>query len=227
MNRRTRSCEVRIPPPCSCSNVRKRRGQGPDTTPEHGGGAPFPRLPLIGDGLPGGANHGRELCLADAARPPTHANLHIVVRGDARPGQRLPSVGAPHLSPKVAPAELLGRRQGCAGPEAAKGGPGVERHRQAPVPRRRPQRLDVHPDQQREHGHRKERVIIAMRGERPGARHDLGRRCPPPGIPRPVRLGGHTEQGRTRRLRLPQRDPAFAQRAWLHDVTPCHRCRPP
>ena len=39
-----------------------------------------------------------------------------------------------------------------AGPELSKGCPGVISHRQAPVPRRRPQRLDVHPDEQREHG---------------------------------------------------------------------------
>ena len=29
------------------------------------------------------------------------------------------------------------------------------------------------------------------------------------------------------RLRLAQRDPALTQRARLHDVTPCHRHRPP
>ena len=55
------------------------------------------------------------------------------------------------LSPKVAPAELLGRRRGRAGPEAAKGGPGVIGHRQPAVSRRRPQRFDVHTDEQREH----------------------------------------------------------------------------
>ena len=32
---------------------------------------------------------------------------------------------------------------------------------------------------------------------------------------------------RTRHLRLAQRDPALTQRAGLHDVTPCHRGRPP
>ena len=120
--------------PCRFGNVRKRRVQVHDATPEHGGGAPFPRFPLIDDGLAAGANHGRELRLADAALPPKHSNLQIVVLGHARPGQRLPSVGAPHLSPKVASAELLGRRRSRAGPEAAKGGPGVERHRQSPRP---------------------------------------------------------------------------------------------
>ena len=28
-------------------------------------------------------------------------------------------------------------------------------------------------------------------------------------------------------LRLAQPDPALTQRLWLHDVTPCHRRRPP
>ena len=58
----------------------------------------------------------------------------------------------------------------------------------------------------------------------PGAQldPDLGRRCPPAGIPRPVRFGGHTEQGGECRLRLAQRDPALTQRARLHDVTPCY-----
>ena len=43
-------------------------------------------------------------------------------------------------------------------------------------------------------------MIIAMCGERPGARHNLERRRSPPGIPRPVRLGGHTEHRGDRRL---------------------------
>ncbi len=38
--------------------------------------------------------------------------------------------------------------------------------------------------------------------------------------------GRRTEHRRERRLRLAQRDPAFTQRAGLHDVTPCHRRRP-
>ena len=47
-----------------------------------------------------------------------------------------------------------------------------------------------------------------MRRQRTGSREDLQRRRPPPGIPRPVRFGGHTEHRRERRLRLAQRDPA-------------------
>ena len=35
-------------------------------------------------------------------------------------------------------------------------------HRQPPVPGRRPQRLDVHADQQREHGKWKEFVVVLM-----------------------------------------------------------------
>ena len=111
-----------------------------------------------------------------------------------------------------------------AGPELSKGCPGVISHRQARVPCRRSQRLDVHADQQREHGQRKERVIIviAMGCQRTRACEHLRRRDPPSGIPRPIRLGGHTERRRERRLRLAQCDPALTQRAGLHDVTPCH-----
>ena len=66
-----------------------------------------------------------------------------------------------------------------------------------------------------------------MRGQRPGSCEHLRRRRPPPSIPRPIRLGGHTEHRRERHLRLAQRNPVLTQRAGLHDVTPCHRCRPP
>ena len=61
------------------------------------------------------------------------------------------------------------------------------------------------------------------------ARVPVSSAAPPaaPGIPRPVRLGRRTEHQRERRLRPTQRDPALPQRAELHDVTPCHRRRPP
>ena len=49
-------------------------------------------------------------------------------------------------------AERPGRGGSRAGSEVAKGGPGVIGHRQPAVSRRRPQRLDVHIDQQCEHG---------------------------------------------------------------------------
>ena len=55
-------------------------------------------------------------------------------------------------SPIVGVAELRSGRESRASPEASKGRPGVIGHRQPPVPRRRPQRLDVHADEQREHG---------------------------------------------------------------------------
>ena len=66
-----------------------------------------------------------------------------------------------------------------------------------------------------------------MRGDHPSAHHGQGRRGPPPGIPRPIRLGGYPEQGGERGLRLAQRDPAPTQRLRLHDATSCHRRRPP
>ena len=76
-----------------------------------------------------------------------------------------------------------------------------------------PPRLDVHPDEQREHGERKECVVVAMRRQRTGSREYFQRRRPPPGIPRSIRLGRRTEHRRERRLRLAQRESAFTQRA--------------
>ena len=68
------------------------------------------------------------------------------------------------------------------------------------------------------HGKRHECLLIAIRRQRTRSCEHLRRRHPPPGIPRPVRLGGHPEHGRERRLRLLQCDPALTQRAGLHDV---------
>ena len=56
-----------------------------------------------------------------------------------------------------------------------------------------------------------------MRRQRTRSCEYLRRRRPPPGIPGPIRLGGDTEHGRKRRLRLAQRDPALTQCAALHD----------
>ncbi len=49
-------------------------------------------------------------------------------------------------------------------------------------------------------------IVIAMGCQRTRACEHLRRRDPPSGIPRPIRLGGHTERRRERRLRLAQRD---------------------
>ncbi len=65
-----------------------------------------------------------------------------------------------------------------------------------------------------------------MRRQRTRSGEDLRRRGPPPGGPRPIRLGGYPEQRGERGLRLAQVDPALKQRLRLHDVTPCHRRRP-
>ena len=197
-----------------------------DSLPEHGRRRAFPRLPLIDDGLPRRAHQRSQLRLAQAARATQRANLHIVVAWHAGPGQwRATIIWADH-PPIVRPPKRPGRGGSRAGSEVAKGGPGVMGHRQPPVPGRRPQRLDVHADQQREHGKWKEFVVVLMRRQRTRACEHLRRRCSPPGIPRPVRLGRRTERRRERCLRLAQRDPALTQRAGLHDVTPCHRCRP-
>ena len=148
-----------------------------------------------------------------------------VVLWNARPRQRLPSICRPHLSAIVDAAKLRGGRERGTRPEPSEGRLVVIGHRQASVLGRRSQRLDVHADQQRKHGKRQEGLFIAMRRQCTRSREQLRRRRPPPGIPRPVRLGRDTEHGGERGLRLAQRDPARTQRAGLHDVTPCHRCR--
>ena len=70
-------------------------------------------------------------------------------------------------------------RSGRTGPESTKGRLVVVGHQQPPVPRRRPSRLDVHPDQQREYGKRQEDLLIAMRQQRTRACEHLRRRCAP------------------------------------------------
>ena len=199
-----------------------------DSLPEHGRRRAFPRFPLVDDGLVRRAHQCGQLRLAQPARATQRTNLQVVVVRHIGPRQWLATIGWANRPPIVRPPKRRGIGGSRAGPELSKGCPGVISHRQAPVPCRRSQRLDVHADQQREHGQRKERVIIviAMGCQRTRACEHLRRRDPPSGIPRPIRLGGHTERRRERRLRLAQRDPALTQRAGLHDVTPCHRRRP-
>ena len=187
----------------------------------------FPRLPLVDDGFMRRAHQRGQLRLAQSARAANCANLLVVVTWHAGPGQWRATIIWADRPPIVRSPKRPGPSGSRASPKAAKSGPGVISHWQPPVPRRRPQRLDVHADQEREYGKRKERMVVAMCRQRPRSCEHLRRRRPPPGIPRPIRFGGHTEHGREGRLRLPQRDPALTQRAGLHDVTPCHRRRPP
>ena len=72
--------------------------------------------------------------------------------------------------------------------EPSKGRLVVIGHRQPPVPRCRPQRLDVHADQEREYG---KRLRIAMRCERTRSCEHLRRCRPPPGILRRHLKTGH------------------------------------
>ena len=123
-----------------------------DSLPEHGRRRAFPRLPLIDDGLPRCAHQCGQLPLAQSARATKRANLRVVVAWNAGPSQWRTTVHRLHRSTIVRPPKLRGSGGSCAGPKPAKGGPGVIGHRQPAVPRRRPQRLDVHPDEQREHG---------------------------------------------------------------------------
>ena len=69
-----------------------------------------------------------------------------------RPGKGRATIGWADRPPIVRPPKHPGRSGSRAGPEAAKGRPCVIGHRQPPVSRRRPQRFDVHADEQREHG---------------------------------------------------------------------------
>ena len=47
-------------------------------------------------------------------------------------------------------------------------------------------------DELREYGQRQEGLLITMCRQRARSSEDLQRRRPPPGIPRPIGLGGHT-----------------------------------
>ena len=123
-----------------------------DSLPEHRRWTALPRLPLVDDGFPRGTHERGQLRLAHPVRTTQRANLHIVVVRHAGPTRRLSPVCSPHLPSKVGMAELASRRQCRAAPEPSKGRLVVIGHRQPPVSGRRPQRLDVHADQQREHG---------------------------------------------------------------------------
>ena len=123
-----------------------------DSLPEHGRRRAFPRLPLVDDGFPRRAHQGGQLRLAQPARATQRANLRIVVAWHAGPGQWRATIIWANRVAHSTTAETPWQRRSRASPEPAKGGPGVIGHRQPPVPRRRPQRLDVHADEQREHG---------------------------------------------------------------------------
>ena len=123
-----------------------------DSLPEHRRWTALPRLPLVDDGFPRGTHERGQLRLAHPARTTQRANLDIVVVRHAGPTRRLSPVCSPHLPSKVGMAELASSRQCRAAPEPSKGRLVVIGHRQPPVSGRRPQRLDVHADQEREHG---------------------------------------------------------------------------
>ena len=93
--------------------------------------------------------------------PPKSPNLNAYAERFVRsmqeewhigPRQWLATIGWANRPPIVRPPKRRGIGGSRAGPELSKGCPGVISNRQAPVPCRRPQRLDVHADQQREHG---------------------------------------------------------------------------
>ena len=74
-------------------------------------------------------------------------------------------------------------------------------------------------------GNGKEFVIIAMRGRAPARVSSIfGGVARRPASHARYDSGDAPSINCERRLRLTQRDPALTQRAWLHDVTPCHQC---
>ena len=154
----------RIPSSSACyrgaDHRRKERG---DSLPEQGRRRAFSRLPLIDDGFVRRAHQPGQLRLVQPVRATQRANPHIVVVWNVGPTRRRSSVHWPHLSAIVGMAKFRGGRERGTRAEPAKGGPGVIGHRQPPIPRRRPQRLDVHADKQREHG-----VTEGARGRRGG-----------------------------------------------------------
>ena len=72
----------------SCGGVRADPGlQLLDPLPEQRRRRTFPRLPLVDDGLPGGADHARESRLADVEASAQRCELHVIVLGNGGPGQ--------------------------------------------------------------------------------------------------------------------------------------------
>ena len=138
-------------PPILLSRTGRCREERGEALPEHGRRRAFARLPLIDDGLPCRAHQRGQLRLAQPTRATQRTNLPVVVVGHAGPGQWRTTVHRLHRSPIVRPPKRPGCGGSCSSPEAAKGCPRVIGHRQPPVSRRRPQRFDVHADEQREH----------------------------------------------------------------------------
>ena len=123
-----------------------------DSLPEDGRWAAFTCLPLVDDGLPRRAHQRGQLPLAQPACVTERANLLVVVVGHTGPRQWRTTVHWLHRSSIIRPSKRSGGGGRRAGPKAAKGRPRVIGHRQPPVSRRRPQRFDMHADEQRELG---------------------------------------------------------------------------
>ena len=126
-------------------------GDSLHSSPEDGRWATFTCLPLVDNGFVRRTHQGGQLRLAQPACATNRANLLSVVVGHNGPGQWCATIDWANRPPIVRPPKRPGRGRSRAGPEAAKGRPRVIGHRQPAVSRRRPQRFDVHTDEQREH----------------------------------------------------------------------------
>ena len=101
-----------------------------DSLPEKRRWRAFPRLPLIDDGLTGGADQARESSLADVEVSAQRFELHVIVLGNGGPGQwhwrggRAASrqIRARCAALQSALADSPARRAGCAATRDARDG---------------------------------------------------------------------------------------------------------
>ena len=195
---------------------------------KHRRGTALPCFPLIDDGLSRGTHPGREPRLTQAQTPAHGPDADVVVDRHRRLRERRTTIGWADCPPICTTAETPWPRRESRGPGGGERSSGYHRLpadvRPAPPPR---SVFTCTPISNAITGNGRSAWSSRCVARRPRSCEHLRRRRPPPCIPRPVRLGGYTEHGRERRLRLAQRDPALTQRAGLHDVTPCHRHRPP
>ena len=171
--------------------------------------------------------------LAQSARATNRANLRVVVLWHAGPPRRLSPVRWPNLSAVIDAAKLRGGRDRCPRSELSKGRPGVIGHRQPPIPRRCPERLDVHPRPAararvtagtRDHhdAWRAPARVRASSAASPAARHptsgttrETHQAWPrtPPAID-PTRSGTHAACGAPRRHTMPSAPGCREARSW-------------
>ena len=96
-----------------------------DPLPKHRRGTALPCFPLIDDGLSRGTHPGREPRLTQAQTPAHGPDADVVVDRHRRPRERRTTIGWADCPPIVRLPKRPGRGGSRAGPEAAKGRPGI------------------------------------------------------------------------------------------------------